>query len=131
MTTPVKLERCPVTDALQPFADFADFLDSETTGFSETDELDLSINDHLLIRFKVEHFLNARIAMHQASPIAEGIVSEEAVGQAIESALLRNVVSLSVACQEGRGADAAKVVAKRIHAAIAALHTLSVGGIEK
>jgi hypothetical protein len=109
MTTPVKLERCPVTDAMIE------------AGFAELracfPQLTLNYRD------EVEQVYRA---MHQASRIDEGIVSEEVVKRvafAIRHA--RNErghswTGMRVPLRDDELDDA--------RAAIAALHTLSVGG---
>ena len=52
-----------LSEALRPFADMADYLDSETEGFADTDEFDLLYEDHLFHHFKVADFRAARAAL--------------------------------------------------------------------
>ncbi len=56
-------DKARLSEALRPFADMADYLDSETEGFSETDEFDLLYEDHLFHHFKVADFRIARAAL--------------------------------------------------------------------
>jgi hypothetical protein len=57
--------------ALMPFADFSDYLDSETTGFDDSDELELTINGHTLFGFKVGAFRQAAAAIADTQPSGE------------------------------------------------------------
>ena len=59
----VDIER--LRTALEPFADFADYLASETEGFADYDELRLlpDESDFELFRLKIEAFRNARAAL--------------------------------------------------------------------
>jgi hypothetical protein len=49
--------------ALEPFADIADLIDSETEGMSETDELALHFHDYLMASWPVSLFRAARRAL--------------------------------------------------------------------
>lgn len=48
---------------LEPFADIADLIDSETEGMSETDELELHFHDYLMASWPVSMFRAARRAL--------------------------------------------------------------------
>lgn len=55
-----------VVAALEPFANLGDLIELETTGFDDTDELSLIVEDgHLLDRFTVGDFRRARAALAQ------------------------------------------------------------------
>lgn len=56
-------DKARLSHALRPFADMADYLDSETEGFADTDEFDLLYEDHLFHHFKVADFRDARAAL--------------------------------------------------------------------
>lgn len=49
-----------VDEALDPFADISDLIDSETEGMSETDELQLLFHDYLFASWPVSLFRRAR-----------------------------------------------------------------------
>lgn len=63
LRTAAEADKARLSEALRPFADMADYLDSETEGFSETDEFDLLYEDHLFHHFKVADFRIARAAL--------------------------------------------------------------------
>jgi len=46
--------------ALEPFADIADLVDSETEGFSDTDEFNLMYFDYLMASYPLSLFRRAR-----------------------------------------------------------------------
>lgn len=52
-------------EALGPFAEIADLIDSETEGMSETDELELHYHDYLMASWPVSLFRTARRAREQ------------------------------------------------------------------
>ena len=58
-------ERDGLREALAPFADFAEYLEVETEGFANTDELDLCVQESgfRLERFKIGDFRRARTAL--------------------------------------------------------------------
>lgn len=49
--------------ALAPFADMADYIDAETEGFSDTDEVQVMFNDLLFARWPISHFRAARAVL--------------------------------------------------------------------
>lgn len=49
--------------ALAPFADMADYIDAETEGVSDTDELEVMFHDLLFARWPISHFRTARAAL--------------------------------------------------------------------
>lgn len=55
--------------ALEPFANFGEYVDLETEGFSGGDEFQLMIGDHLMETFKVFDFGRARAAITKAKEI--------------------------------------------------------------
>jgi hypothetical protein len=57
-----------LVEALMPFADFSDYLDSETTGFDDSDELELTVNGHTLFGFKVGAFRQAAAVIADTQP---------------------------------------------------------------
>jgi hypothetical protein len=59
----LEADKARLSEALRPFADMADYLDSETEGFADTDEFDLLYEDHLFHHFKVADFRAARAAL--------------------------------------------------------------------
>jgi hypothetical protein len=59
-------DKARLSEALRPFADMADYLDSETEGFADTDEFDLLYEDHLFHHFKVADFRDARAALSES-----------------------------------------------------------------
>jgi hypothetical protein len=83
MTTPVKLERCPVTDEDRQAA--AALVRTGAPGLGNGNKVIASeivgkLHDDYAI---VQAFARHR-AMHQASPIAEEIVSEEGFNRAVD-----------------------------------------------
>lgn len=55
-----------IYQALVPFADLFDLLESETEGLSDEDDFDLMLHDHLFQRFKVADFRKAHTALAKA-----------------------------------------------------------------
>lgn len=49
--------------ALAPFADMADYIDAETEGVSDADEVDVMFHDFLFAHWPVSHFRCARAAL--------------------------------------------------------------------
>jgi len=49
--------------ALAPFADMADYIDAETEGVSDADEVDVMFHDFLFAHWPVSHFRSARAAL--------------------------------------------------------------------
>ena len=61
-------------EALEPFADIADFLASETQGFEETDNLGVHIEDFRLWELSVGDVRRAREALASSqNPAREGV----------------------------------------------------------
>jgi hypothetical protein len=122
MTTPVKLERCPVTDEIKAQAReilsrHLEYMDGLNRG-----QYNMKVHNALAA-------VEEALAMHQASRIAEGIVSEEAIEQIVADNIeawgwgpLEDIEGLS---EHKLAVDACRA------GYVAALHTLSVGGIEK
>jgi hypothetical protein len=133
MTTPVKLERCPVTDALVDAA-----LHARVPGGAEVwnflPQKD-AFNPHETARAVIRAALEMAFAMHQASRIAEGIVSEEVVEDE-EAASRRRQEAFNnyshLAERALRSWLGGKLTSRDLHVWSqgydAALHTLSVGG---
>lgn len=48
-------------EALRPFGDVGEYLESETEGFSDEDELELTVEGHKLFEVRVGYFRNARL----------------------------------------------------------------------
>lgn len=60
------VEILKLKESLEPFANFGEFLEIETEGFSDEDDLHLIVESgHLLERFKVAAFRHARAAMER------------------------------------------------------------------
>jgi hypothetical protein len=136
MTPPVKLERCPVTDARSAMLDrLRDEGDEYASAFNNGVRAAIAMYD-------------SYTAMHQASPIAEGIVSEEVEELLNELDGWEGAYPLSVFPEPdfARAAQLLKAggmtldaisasnmrhvvskIAPKARAAIAALRTLSVG----
>lgn len=66
----LEADKARLSEALRPFADMADYLDSETEGFADTDEFDLLYEDHLFHHFKVADFRDARAALSGSGSVA-------------------------------------------------------------
>lgn len=58
--------------ALEPFANFGEYIHLETEGFSGGDEFELMIGNHLMERFKVTDFDKALSALTKAREIKHG-----------------------------------------------------------
>lgn len=56
-------ENARLREALEPFADIADLIDSETEGFSDTDEVELLFDKYLIQTFTIAQFRRARAAL--------------------------------------------------------------------
>ena len=68
-------ERDGLREALAPFADFAEYLEVETEGFSDTDELDLCVEESgfRLIKFKISDFRRIRTALSLDTNKGDGV----------------------------------------------------------
>lgn len=58
----LEAENARLCEALEPFSDIANLIDSETEGMSDTDELELHYHDYLMASWPVSMFRAARRA---------------------------------------------------------------------